>query len=280
MILDARYGDEVKRYLEQKDKYGTCALQYDRVGVSRLTETGNNNLNTRGAPDTVRLPIQVGKPNLIWLTEPIQLWMFQLMRERVPSMSLDEAKKSWRSLLMGNSGDGNNRAQRCFCDFSGSTTNADYINRAQLDKEPIGLNHILTGGTVLKIIGEDNRKNIKTDDCWIVEAIDPLGDFKQYHPSTHPHLFFFPTISSRLPYLDSKGKPTGKFIEYISDPFPQFDDKSVMPVFGQRGANFTYVPKSRMKVLTGARKSPFRHSTEPGYPTHPYPDPYPVGWLQ
>jgi len=73
-------------------KHAVCTLQYDRVGVSRLTEVGSPNMRTFGAPDTVRLPVQTGKKNMITLTEKMQIWMYQLCRERVPSMPEADAK--------------------------------------------------------------------------------------------------------------------------------------------------------------------------------------------
>lgn len=260
------------RIARNPQRYGICTLQYDRVGVSRLTEVGSTNTRTFGAPDTVRLPIQEGKPNLITLTEPIQKWMHKLCWSRTPSLPEDQAKLSWKSLMSGAS-EGNNRTARAFSNFSGSGTNADYINGNNLDTEPIKIDFVLCGGAWLKILGEDNRRNIKVEDCWVVEAIDPASDFTRFHPSTHPWLFFYPTVSVRKPYVDKNGTPTGKFIEYISEPFPQYNNLSVMPVFGQRGEPFVYVPKHRMH-FSQTPKSPFRASTEPGYTTYQYLNPY------
>jgi len=259
-------------------KHAVCTLQYDRVGVSRLTEVGSPNMRTFGAPDTVRLPVQTGKKNMITLTEKMQIWMYQLCRERVPSMPEADAKKSWRSLLSG-AAEGNSRTARAFSNFTGSNTNADYINRANLDADPIKIDFVLCGGARLMKIERDNRKTITSQACWKVAAIDPLSDFTQYHPSTHPHLFFFPTVSVRIPVLDRKGSPNGQFIEYVSEPFPQFDNRAVMPIWGQPGEPFVYVPEDRISLVpTAGLRSPFRRTTERDpyhdYSTYPYPNPY------
>ena len=195
-------------------------------------------------------------------------------------MSEADAKKSWRSLLSG-AADGNNRTARAFSNFTGSNTNADYINRANLQADPIKIDFILCGGARLKKIERDNRKTIASIDCLKVAAIDPLSDFTKYHPSTHPHLFFYPTVSVRIPYLDKNGAITGKFIEYVSEPFPQFDNLSVIPIWGQPGESFVFVPEHRISLVpTTELKSPFRNTIEKdsnhNYSTYMYPNPYEV----
>ena len=258
-------------------RYGICTLQYDRFGVSRPTQNGNANTRTKGNPDTVRLPVETGKPNLITLEQDMQLWMHELCWSRTPSMKKEDAQLSWKSLMSGAS-EGNTRSARAFSNFTGSGTNRDYVNDANRNAEPIKIDFVLCGGAFVEILGEDNRQAIKSQDCLVVKAIDPAKDFREYHFKTHATLFFYPTNSVRIPYLDKKGQPTGKYIEYVSQPFPQYNDKSVMPIFGQKGEGFIYVPKDRI-TLADKPGSPFRNTVEKdayhNYTTYNYPDPYP-----
>lgn len=265
----ARFGNMTAEY--RTSRYGNILLQYDLYGVSRLTQTGSTNMRTKGAPDTVKLPIPVGKTDWNYMTENFQRWLFKLNWSRTPSMPEADAKASWRSLFSGQG-----VAARAFTDYAGSDTNADYINEAHLDAEPMKLKMIICPSFV-KIIGEDNRNVIKTEDCWIIEAIDPLSDLERYSLSSHRHLFFFPSISIRIPYRDKNGSFTGKFIEYVSEPFPHFNNLVVMPIVGRAGQPFQYVPKSRI-ALGDYPKSPFRNTTERdlyhNYTTYKYPNPY------
>ncbi len=262
--------------VKAEPSYGICLLQYDLYGISRPTQNGNG-FSKVGAPDTVRLPTVVGKPDTITLTQPMQEWMHRLCWERTPSMKEVDAKMSWRGLTSGGTpGDGS--TARAFSDYAGSETHADYINGANLDQGAIKLKHIICGGSFVKILDDDNRKTIKSTDCFVVEAIDPLSDFKKYHPSTHPWLFFYPTISRRMPLKDARGRYSGKFIESLSIPFPQYNDKSIMPIWSSPGEGVVYVPKDRLK-LAHRPESPYRHvntQDEFGntYRTYVYPNPY------
>lgn len=256
--------------------FGICTLQYDRTGMSRLTENGSSNTFVRGAPDTVRLPVETGRSNTIILHEGLQRWMHKLCWERTPSMPEEDAKKSWRSLMSGTGETG--ATARAFTNYGGSNTNRDYINDANPDADPIRMDFVLCGGAFVRILRDDRRRKIKTEDCWVIEAIDPYGDFTRFHPKTHPWLFFFPTISVRIPYRDRNGTPTGKFIEYVSEPFPQYNDLSVMPILAQPGETCVYIPKHRITPCLNP-KTPFRRTTASdqyhNYTTRAYPYPYP-----
>ena len=142
--------------------------------------------------------------------------------------------------------------------FAGTRTRADYINGNGLPPE-IQLQPMACGGSLLKVVGEATIRQVP---CWLVEAINPNINFKSYHPNSHPHLFFRPTISVRKWIKDVKGNVVEKQ-EWYSQPFHDYGENSVVPVFGFRydiRSSTKYVnviQKFRTKEISGQVPSPF-----------------------
>jgi hypothetical protein len=232
--------------------YGVVKLDYDqqwpaeqipdptrRFHVSRPTRN-NAPRYTKGLPATARFL----DDKIVVMTEEIQRWMFGMCWNSVPGMTEYEAKQSWRSLTADD---------RYITNFAGSTTKADYINGTNIDKGPMNLVPMGTGGTILKIIGEDN--NFFGEDCWIFEAINMLGNFKKFTPLTHPWLFYQPTNSVRVEIMKPNGVWSGAYREDKSDPLPQFRGKSIVPVVNV-GKSYNYLPKWRIRILSPGEPFP------------------------
>lgn len=259
--------------------FGVVNLDYDQVwiddsgksvtGLSRCTRNGVGGVTINGLPATARFMVAGGMPDTIDLHADLQLWWHGLCRARIPGTSDDEAKKSWRSLTSGSG-----MQARFMTDYAGTDTHADYVNGANLDKGPAKAKPLVTGGAILKIIGE---RRVGGTDCYVVETIDPTGNYRQYNPREHWWLFFYPSISLRKPMWDAKGNFT-KFLEYLSVPFPQYKNLAVVPVFGMAGRAENYQPKNRMRIIDIAQPlpSPYLNSTAPGYETRFYANPYPI----
>ncbi len=218
-------------------KFGVVNLDFDQRwedGTYRKSRPSRNGspIYTEGLPATSRFIVS-GNSEYVLLKEDLQRWMHDLCKARVPSIGEQEAKDSWKSLMDGG---------RYITDFAGSDTNADYINGTHLDVEPMKLKPMVTGGALLKIIGE---RRLGGYDCYVVEAINPTGNYRQYSPATHPHLFFQPTISRREQIVTR----WHALIEYLSIPFPQYRDNVILPVFAMAGMNENYIPKFRVRVL-------------------------------
>lgn len=225
-------------------KFGIVKADYDQLwedGTFRKSRPSRNgsSLTTYGLPATARFIVGSGD-EYVSLHQDLQVWMHNLCKARVPSIGEQEAKDSWKSLMWGG---------RYITDFAGSDQNADYINGTHLDVEPMKLKPSVTGGALLKIKGE---RNLGGYACYIVEAIDPTGDYRQYSPATHPHLFFEPTISRREQIITR----WHALIEYLSIPFPQYRDNTILPVFAMAGMNENYLPKFRVKVLDEYEPTP------------------------
>jgi hypothetical protein len=142
--------------------------------------------------------------------------------------------------------------------FAGTRTRADYINNNGLPPE-IQIQPMVTGGALLKIIGE---VFVKHTPCWLIEAINPNVSFKEYHPKTHPHLFFRPTISAREWIKDAKGNYIEKR-EWFNEPFDYYGENTVVPVFGFRydirsaTKYANVIEKYRCREITGFVPNPF-----------------------
>lgn len=261
-------------------KFGVVNLNYDQrwvmddgrvlYHVSRPTRNGTKGVVINGAPDTARFMVAGGIPDTVDLHSDLQLWWHGLCRERIPGTSDAEAKASWRSLTSGG-GEGGGEG-RFMTDFAGTDTRADYINGVNLDKGVAKAKPMVCGGAILKIIGE---RTVGGTDCHVVDAIDPIGNYRQFNPRVHFWLFFYPTISRREPMFDAKGQFIG-FLEYLSVPFPQYKNKALAPVFGVAGRPNNFIPKDRVRLLdiNQPLPSPFRNSTVIGYETPLYANPY------
>jgi hypothetical protein len=231
-------------YQRREGTLGVVKLDYNQLWpdngmyhVSRPTRT-NAPRGANTLPATARFMVD----KVVVMTPDIQAWIHYLCRIRCPELSDAEAKNEWRGLMV---------SWRAITNKAGSDTHADYINGTNLDAEPMQLQPMAMGGAVVKIIG---FKTLQGVDCWEFEAIDCFGNYRQYTPLTHPWLFYQPTSSVRQEIIVNN-RWTGGYRENISRPFPQYNEKSILPIFGV-GMNVNYLPKWRIRILNAGEPFP------------------------
>lgn len=249
MNIIATYNETKAEYrLRRTGEFGVVNLDYlqrwgaDYNYVTHKSRPSRNKagVSILGLPATARF-VENNDGGIVSLHRDLQLWMHELCKSRVPSMSDQQAKNSWYSLME----DG-----KFITDHAGSATHANFVNNTNLLKEPMKLKPMVTGGTILKIKGE---RRVKGVDCYVIEAVNPTGDYRQYTPQTHWWLFFYPTISRREQVV----RPDHALIENLSIPFPQYNEQVILPVFAMAGMNENYVPKDRVTLVSGDFPSPY-----------------------
>lgn len=215
--------------------------------VSRNTRNGiaysANVPSSYGAPATARF----SDDTPVKFFKDLQLWVHALCSENSGQSEADN-KKDFASMFRDNA---------FMSNFAGTWTRADYVNENGLPPE-IQLQPMSTGGNLLKVIGETTFRQLPH---YIVEAINPNVEFRRYHPSTHPWLFFRPTISVREWIPNGKGDWLEKR-EYFNEPFDDYGENAVLPVFGFRydvrsSTKYTnIILKSRVRVLGATEPVP------------------------
>lgn len=248
-------------------KSGIVKLDYDmnwgreyknNFHVSRPTRN-NAPARTRSLPATARMVSGGSYQDLdtVEFGEKPQKFMFGLCRQASPIQALIEAIKDFTSAFTSG---------RALCDFAGADIRANHIAGTNLDQGPVILKPMLFGGNWFVY---DKIMDVPGNGlCFRVKAINVNKDTSIYHPATHPYLFFCPTNSAREPILDSKGNRTG-WLEYISEPWHQFQYRMVMPLFSNR--DYLFLPISRGYEFVGNQiPSPYAKSPASPY----YPNPY------
>lgn len=285
--VSAVYGDEIIQYLPELQgsamlklfpadvKPGIVKLDYDMDWgseyfksrlVSRPSRDGKPE-KIEGLPATARAVLggaEYKDLETVEFIEPLQRYMFELCREASPNYPLAEAKKDFAGAFWGG---------RALCDFAGADTRADYINMKNLDAGSIILKPMLFSGD---LFGFDKIVNVPGNgNCYRVRAINvkkasynpsnpkPYEDYlRQFHPSTHPWLFFKPTNSVRKPIMDTSSKYRIGWVEYVSEPWHWFNYRMVMPLFSNR--DYVFIPVNRAYELkSNIIPSPYVRSTVP-----------------
>ena len=104
----------------------------------------------------------------------------------------------------------------------------NYINGDNPENGVPKFFHIVTGRWVARKT-RNVTKNIAGVKCLPVEIINiSKGDYKNFHPFTHPHLFDRPLITGRNMVKDPKGGV--KILSYFRQPYGQFGNTITLPV--------------------------------------------------
>lgn len=226
------------------DVFGFCYHDYDLHKLSRPTYNGAPR-SIVGLPETVSLRDRNG---FVLLTEEIQ---WQWYRWNLLTSNQLEDKNSFFSLTT---------SDRAFTNRYGSNQKGDFPACANypcgtnLDAEPMRLFPLLCGGAYIKIIGGIGTSLLT------FETMSSTEDLSKYSPFSHPHLFYKPTNSIREEiWWDKKTHkivPKGtigsiwseKWIEHKVTPFPQFKNKSIVPMI-TRGERFNHIEAYKVKIL-------------------------------
>lgn len=111
----------------------------------------------------------------------LQQWIHELCSERAPHLTEARRKADFASCFRDNAWMSNK---------AGTWTRRDCVNNRNGDLGFPQLQPMATGGALLKYVGETSKD-------YLVEAINPFSNYRQYHPKTHRWLFFEPTLSAR-----------------------------------------------------------------------------------
>jgi len=146
-------------------------------------------------------------------------------------MSMDELKSAWSSLTHG---------ARAFTNRKGWNNGyCDFINRVNLDSEPMGFEPIWTGGALLEILGPAVNKVGKPH--WPVRVLTPseVSTAEEINHDTRPEVVFFATVTRRERLPDGTRRVNR---------FPQLMGKDVpVPLFSTTAEN--YIRGERVRLL-------------------------------
>jgi len=227
------------------DVFGFCYHDYDLHKLSRPSYNGAVR-SIRGLPETVSI---IDRNGYVLLTEDIQ-WHWYNWNKLYVNQSEEENKRSFFSLTTSDRAWTN----RYGSNSKGGTACANYPCGTNLDKEPMRLFPLLSGGAYIKIIGGIGTEFLTYETMSSTESLD------NYSPFTHPHLFYFATNSIRIEIW--KNKKTGaivpegttgsiwteKWIENKVEPFPQFQNKAIVPMIS-RGIKYNKIESYKVKIL-------------------------------
>lgn len=229
---------------------------YDQVWEDGRTNISRNTRNgvAYGAPSGKAVPAtaRFTDDRFVLFTCPLQEWVHDMCSERVPGMSEDQRKRDFAGYFRDNVWMSNK---------AGIWSRQDCINKTLVGSGFPQLQPMATGGAVLRWVGETSKE-------YLVEAINPLGNFRVYHWRTHPWLFFTPTMSARYwldrelkeekenpdyrPYHPDRTTPKQ---EWYQEPIHFYSYRAIMAVFGfipdQRSSTgfVNRVPKVRCHFL-------------------------------
>lgn len=195
-------------------------------------------------------PCRFVDDRFVKLTCPLQWWIHNMNCERLSPSISEATRKSWfRSMFRDNA---------FITNKLGTNSEHDCINGTNEESGEPRYQPMAMGGALLRLSGE---RRMYGQDCHLVDAINPHVEFEKYHYSTHPWLFFPPTISARLWIFDWKGNIIDKQ-EWYEEPMHFYAEMTRLPVFGfiQNDKSLTgwsnVVPKYRCRVLKDSEAVP------------------------
>ncbi len=228
-------GDFV-RHMDSIEYYGKDRLTYNEAGKAP-------NFEEKGVPDVWRIGVDGKRArDYVSLTEDLQHWIFRINLEIYRGSmfaSENEYRTYWKTLQKSNQfvgwftsvlrGNGSHTNRAGFGDKpKGNISARNYINGDNPENEPPKFFHIVTGRWVAKK-SREATKTIAGAKCLPVEVINiSKGDYRSYHPFTHPHLFDRPLITGRNMIKDPKGGV--KILSYFRAPYGQFGNLVTLPV--------------------------------------------------
>lgn len=227
---------------------------YDQVwtehgGITRVSRNTRNGVaynapSGKAVPATARFT----DDRFVSFVCDLQYWIHDLCSARVPNATQEQLGTWFKTCFRDNVWMSN---------FAGTWTRQDCINGTNVGTGFPQLQPMATGGSLLKVVGE-------TGTDYLIEAINPLAEYRRYNPQSHRWLFFEPTLSARwwlefedLSTAQNKAHPdkTTKRQEWYQEPMHFYNENTVMAVFGfiQNSRSTTgwvnRVPKMRCRVL-------------------------------
>lgn len=214
----------------------------DRVTRNEQAAGKPPRFEDKSAPDVWRIEVDTKRPrDYVTLTEDLQHWIFRLNVELYTGMpfaseadyrafhkSLPKSHQliGWfQSVLRGN-GSHTNRAG--FGNKpAGNIPARNYISGEDMENPEPKFFQIVTGRHVFEK-SRDVKKNVAGALSTPVKVINiSNGDYRKYHPFTHPHLFDRLMITGRNMIQDKSGT---RIVSYFRAPYGQFGNMVTFPV--------------------------------------------------
>lgn len=175
--------------------------------------------------------------SVVPLVEALQWYWFGLLRMYAPgSFTEEDLKRAWKSLT---------RSNAAYTNDKGSDICADFINRANLDREPITVGkYRANGGAEVNVLDDKHPVMVRGEACYKVEALNPLS--ADLSPDKYNYV--------KTPWLVQLA-----VIDYTPahvGPFPQLGGNNVpVPCFGVGGYNL--LPVAALEKITGTDPGPY-----------------------
>lgn len=225
--------------------FGRLKHDYEVYGVSRPTHNKAAN-HTLGLPETIKVLYPVSMPmTREWQTfaaNLLSLSRYGLLFDRLNLAQKDIIKRAFAGTYIG---------FRAFTNGKGWNDGyADYINGKNTEAEPMQQETINTGGNVVELLSKTVYR-LGGKDVYKVRILDATKappDINLVNTILTPWLIIKATNSQRVKVLDNAGKWTGKWIEYVVEPFPQNNGYDVPVAFMGKGG-YNYIEVDRVEVL-------------------------------
>lgn len=219
----------------------------ENCGVDRTTynEEQNGkpiNFDDKGVPDVWRIGVDSKRPlDYVALTEDLQHWIFRINLEiylGARFASETEYRAYWKTLPKSHQyigwftsvlrGNGSHTNRAGFGNKpTGNIPARNYISGEDMENGLPKFFHIVTGRWVAQK-SRDVTKIVSGAKCLPVKVINiSNGDYRDFHPFTHPHLFDRPLITGRNMVRDKSGV---RILSYFRAPYGQFGNLVTLPV--------------------------------------------------
>lgn len=247
MSLTAFYPEQVEYRLAPSNPYVRLKDSIEYYGADRVTHTERMNnkpvmFEDKAVPDVWRIEVDSKRPkDYVALTEDLQHWIFRLNVELYTGMpfasesdyrafhkSLPKSHQliGWFTSVFRGNGSHTNRAG--FGNKpAGNIPARNYISGEDMQNPEPKFFQIVTGRWVAEK-SRDVKKNVAGSLSTPVKVINiSKGDYRKYHPFTHPHLFDKLMITGRNMVQDKSGT---RITGYFRSPYGQFGNMVTFPV--------------------------------------------------
>lgn len=245
MSLTAFYPTQVEYRLAPSTPYVRLKDSIEYYGVDRVTRNENGGpivFKNVAVPDVFRIEVDTKRPkDYVTLTEDLQHWIFRLNVELYTGMpfasesdyrafhkSLPKSHQliGWFTSVLRGNGSHTNRAG--FGNKpAGNIPARNYISGEDMQNPEPKFFQIVTGRWVAEK-SRDVKKNVAGALSTPVKVINiSKGDYRKYHPWTHPHLFDRLMITGRNMAQDKSGT---RIVSYFRAPYGQFANMVTFPV--------------------------------------------------
>ena len=193
---------------------------FEQTGKSRLSmkDAHYKQGQRAGLPDTWQI---VGRTtaenNFVKLTSELQYLWYDECKKRAPLIDVDA---NFNSITKGD---------KFITNYFGSDTCRVYPTHKNEDKEDMRYFTLVTGNAVVEIAGSKKFfARAWYTPFWCIDASKPVSEFT---PDKYPYRWYTPTNSVRNPIKDVNGNWLGIYDESIVEPFGQFNNRVVVPIF-------------------------------------------------